>query len=173
MKNAMDNLGYKYDPIKPIIYAKPERAHYCDIHRETFLFLRSIFGSREKKHHLKILLRIIKFIYKRKFFTKNDLIKELHISYNTINKYLRFLKQLKLCRTQKRTINEIKNNIPKKYVFISNQRLREIVFFIEHNFKCPIFLMPKDTPQDKLFNQMRSFVYEKKQLKQENLNNTL
>ena len=167
MNNLMNNQGYKYDPIKPIIYAKPERAHYCDIHKETFLFLQPILEKRQYKQTIKQILRILRFITKQGTFTKQDLInqcnliqptlKKRNLNRQTINKYLRLLIQLKLCKPKKRSIVEIKTNIDKKYVFTPKLFLKEIYFFIRYNYRCPL-LIAKHTKEREIFNKISDFI---------------
>lgn len=155
----MNNREFSnFDPIKPIIYAKPIDAHYCDIHKQTFIFLQSLMNIRNRKQNIKMLLRIINFIYEHQNATKQDMLRELHISRNTLNKYIRYLKSLKLYKQQRRSILEIKNNVPKKYIFVMQPWLEEIVFFIKHHYICPIMLMPKGIQTTKLFNRTRELI---------------
>lgn len=153
-----ENYFSNNDSIKPIIYAKPERAHYCDIHKETFIFVHSLTKMREHKHCLKTLLRLISAMQKRKEFTKRDLLNDLKIGRNTLSKYMYFLKLIKIYRPHKRNVSEVHNKASKKYTFIAQPYIKEIVFFVRNKGICPILLMPKETLEDKLFNNVSKFV---------------
>jgi hypothetical protein len=151
--------------IQTIVYPKPIDSHYCDIHKETFIFLRTIYHTKKREQYTKSFMRMLKFIYKRSSFTKKDIRKELRISHVTLNKYFRFLTQLKLCYTKKRSMDEIKNKNEKQYVFVFRPYLREVLLLLKCNFVCPIFMMSKDTTEYGLFNKMQDFVNQKQILK--------
>jgi len=121
----------------------------CCIHKETFAFLRSIYEKHYSKQSLKQLLYTIKFVYEKRIFTKQDLINQFQLSDSTINKYLLLLKQLKLCKTIKRSDSEIKENVEKKYNAVGQLYFKEILFFIKNKRMCPIFC-------NNIFNKMEN-----------------
>ena len=126
--------------------------HKCDIHKETFIFLKSLLRHRRHKNILKNLKSIIKFVHKQQNFTKQDLIDQFNLSYVTVTNYLRLLDQLKLYKIKKILPDEIKNTT-KQYTYTKSIILQEALFFLEQGCVCPILLADKD-----IFNNMHDFV---------------
>jgi len=93
--------------------------------------------ERQYKHTLKTFLYIIKFISENPTFTKQDIATTFNISESTLGKYMLTLKKLRLYKPVKRNETEIKNDLPRKYKFITKPWLKEIIFFIKNKRMCP------------------------------------
>ena len=115
----------------------------CNIHKQTFEFLKSIDAKHISNHSLKQLLYIVKFIYDKKTFTIQDLSNEFKINEATANKYLAFLKQIQLYKIIKRTDSEIETSKNKKYIVTPQPWIKEIMAFIKNKKMCPM-LCTKD-----------------------------
>lgn len=115
----------------------------CNIHKQTFEFLKSIDAKHISNRSLKQLLYVVKFIYNKKIFTIQDLSNEFKISDVTVNKYLALLKQLQLYKIIKRTDSEIETSNNKKYIVTPQPWIKEIITFIKNKRMCPI-LCTKD-----------------------------
>ena len=110
----------------------------CNIHKQTFEFLKSIDAKHTSKHSVKQLLYIIKFVYDKKTFTIQDLSNEFKINEATANKYLALLKQLQLYKIIKRTDSEIETSKNKKYIVTPQPWIKEIMAFIKNKRMCPM-----------------------------------